>query len=252
MKAATTLLLLAAALLAGPTLATAQTTVLDYSGSLSGSGTLPAPQCNPGPPPGCSATIPGSSSAAFTDSITITGSPTSSYFTVVDALSVNGSVSSVPFGFTGSASDAASCSNLQCDGPDGSIQFTETNGLITGFSETVNNSLYSYNSSQFWVTVNAAGTSGNASFRYIWGQDGTCGNVPAQLCTASGGGTIYATDISYEAPEIDPASALGGLTLLIGGVVLVRGRIRINFGGELTDTSASSRFADLHSPAAPL
>jgi hypothetical protein len=53
------------------------------------------------------------------------------------------------------------------------------------------------------------------------------GAVALFLATAGVAGAVAIvgpTAVPFPAPEIDPASALSGLTLLLGGIAVVRGR----------------------------
>jgi hypothetical protein len=44
------------------------------------------------------------------------------------------------------------------------------------------------------------------------------------VMTSGVAGAVIATAVPLRAPEIDPASALSGLTLLLGGLAILRGR----------------------------
>jgi len=63
--------------------------------------------------------------------------------------------------------------------------------------------------------ASAGGTGEVCTTKYLF-----FGLISYRSCTHGGGGTV-------SAPEIDPASAMAGLTLLMGGLAVLRGR-RLN------------------------
>ncbi len=72
------------------------------------------------------------------------------------------------------------------------------------------------------LTANlSGGNDGGLASHVLFNPTGTSGNV-LQTSSGDAGFTVTA------APEIDPASAAGGLALLVGGLVVLRGRKQQN------------------------
>jgi hypothetical protein len=231
--------LLTSALLVTPLAAHAQT--LDFYDSISGAsttllnGTL-------GPPGSLSLeSVPFSGSV--TGSITLGGSTGGAYsFT----LNENGDGGSGPGiqainGFTLSGTLSPCGSNSYCDASDASIQIlTNAKGAITGAAATVNDSETSYNS---WGTdFMIAPTGVQVSMQGIipgtnWGcaaadltfsptyPNGIYTGPTIKNCTVS----VNSTQPGQwsVAPELDPTSAASALTLLLGGVVVLRAGRRV-------------------------
>jgi LPXTG-motif cell wall-anchored protein len=64
------------------------------------------------------------------------------------------------------------------------------------------------------ATTASASTPQSCKIEWFWGF------IPIEVCTPNGG--IHKTPVA--APEIDPASAMAGLTLMAGGLAVLRGR----------------------------
>ena len=102
----------------------------------------------------------------------------------------------------------------------GNLQLTTSNGELTGATMSLPFGGYHANTS----IVNI-GTNGDS---YYFVPFPYCGSTSfASLCDGSMSSAIaglWSVTESTAAPEIDPSSAVSGLTLLIGGLALVRGR----------------------------
>jgi hypothetical protein len=127
-----------------------------------------------------------------------------------------------------------------CGPGDGCIDFTTSHGAITGATIGISGS--TYHSAFDTLSIGPGGD----SLSYLYGSvNGGCQSVPLVHGTNSAGtvftysgptirpcsinagssaaGTWTVTGV-LAAPEIDPASAAGGLTLLLGGIAVLRGR----------------------------
>jgi hypothetical protein len=219
--------LLAVGLTAGPIAANAQTTTLDYQGSVMyGISTyLPFGQTQAMPLPSANFT------GAFTASIILTGSLSANNLSLVSYdISLNGTngtnfslanISAFPpiIGVTTNFCGVASC-----------IDITTSNGAITG--AIIDLSSTPYHGSQVQVAIGPTGD----SFSYLFATaNGTCENyLPGDgspytgsainPCTVSTKNIKAGVWTATQAPEIDSASAAGGLALLVGGVAVLRGR----------------------------
>jgi hypothetical protein len=110
--------------------------------------------------------------------------------------------------------------------------------MLTGANVSFDNNVNSYNASNWLIDIGAHGD----SLSYQWGNEGSCLNQvpvyppasgqgyapytgsPVNPCTVTVSNSSVGVWSAAEAPEIDPASAVGGLTLLLGGVAVLRGR----------------------------
>ena len=233
--------LLASGLIIAPMAANAQITTLTYEGDfMTGTSTylptgLAVPTNGSFPP-----TLPTSPTiGAFTATLVVDGSLQANDLNLVSySFSFIGSnragtiapylpAGPAPFTYFGGAPDFC--------GGSGCIDLTTSKGgRITGATIGINAAIYNGSLDQIGIGP------GGDSLSYVWGADGSCEN---HVNTTPGGGGIYMggtinpcrVNVSNkeagewhvsttQVPEIDPASAGGGLTLLLGGLAVLRGR----------------------------
>jgi hypothetical protein len=239
--------LLAVVTMAGSMTATAQVTTLNFQGGEFGGLASYLPTGFVGPQDGSDPNFPTSDfTGQLIASITLDGSVKAhdlslvSYsFGVSGYDYVDGVKTSASVGLTTGPAPYINVSSQTdfCDLLGDCIDITTSkHGRITG--AVINISGSNYNSSADTISIN----SGGASIFNEYEQNGTCQNqlpygVPAGTpytgptinpCILSGstqhGGWKVTT---ARAPEIDPASATSGLTLLLGGLAVLRGRRKI-------------------------
>jgi hypothetical protein len=207
--------LLTVALLAGPMVANAQTETLDYTGS-----------------PFTSLSITGNSSTGLANAIPenvgelVLSSPLGDNLNNVAVTPVSYSFdSSTRFG-----SHYLNSGNPQSPGNSASFLFsTDATGMLTGWNISVIGGDFGGTNSPTWATV----TISNAGDSFTTG-------LSTPSCEAPPGVPISCFSVSESnsapgswdatiarAPEIDPASAASGLTLLLGGVAVLRGRRKL-------------------------
>lgn len=199
----TTLGLLAAVLLSSPLLAGAQTETLTYSGDEL-SGTLlitmySGPQGD---------TVMGGTVAfdgTVTGSVVLSNPLPLNGTTMVDPTSANFLLPG-PIG------------SIFWNGSNGTFQFTTSNGAVTGWDVGLGE-CPCYGTETLSLVNGGDSYSLNIGFTPDAGPDQT-------LYSGSTSGTsgTWVAEGAAEAPEIDPSSAIGGLTLLLGGLAVVRGR----------------------------
>ena len=144
----------------------------------------------------------------------------------------NVAVTPVSYSFDGSAQFGSlylNSSNPESGAPGNSMSFvfsTDATGMITGWNISVIGGIFEGTNSPSWATA----TMGNAGDAFSTG-------FSTPSCAAPPGVTIPCYSVSEgnaaagswkaavsRAPEIDPASAASGLTLLLGGLAVLRGR----------------------------
>lgn len=238
MNRKTLALMVVGSLIAIPLAATAQVTSLFYQGDfMTGTSTyLPVGLTAPGN--GVFATLPTAPVlGAYTVSLTVDGSVSANDLTLAAfSFNFNGSNGVANFSpVIALDADAATFTFGSADfsGPGGDIILTSSNGAITGATVDLRNTPFHESSSQIEI-----GPTGD-SFAYGYaGGLGGCQDLvlsgpnpvpyagPAiNPCSVSASNkTPGAWLVTTQAPEIDPASAAGGLTLLLGGLAVMRGR----------------------------
>jgi hypothetical protein len=105
-------------------------------------------------------------------------------------------------------------------GPSASFDFSTVNGQIVGWTVIANsNSPAADGYIQSFIDLTNAGDT-------FVGTDSQLGYCPQcyQVTATSSTAGIWVDGTAAAAPEIDPGSALGGLTLLLGGLAVMRGR----------------------------
>jgi hypothetical protein len=107
-------------------------------------------------------------------------------------------------------------------GASGTIDLIESKGAITG--ATMDITFSSYHSPTMYLTIGPTGD----SFSYIYaGTNGPCtqqGADEPNPCTIGAFSDSAGVWHASRVPEIDPAAASGGLTLVLGGLAALRGR----------------------------
>jgi hypothetical protein len=223
-------------ILAAPITGNAQITTLDYQGYLMNGSSTYLPTYFTQPINNPIVTLPTmGASGEFTADLTLSGS-----------LSANNLViTSYDVSFIGKNGTSFSDNNIMpapepldtqlsvtCLSMDACVQLTSAKGTITGATLFFSNT--GYHSSFEFATI---GTSGD-SFSYEYATtSGTCENMVPQGPPGSpyyAGPTINPCSLgvsnskagvwTVSVPEIDPSSAAGGLTLLLGGVAVLRAR----------------------------
>lgn len=227
--------LLMVAVLIGPTAAIAQITTLFYQGDfMTGTSTYL--------PTGLTfengnVILPTATTiGAFTASLVVDGSIKANNLNLVSAdINFAGS-NGTPLSIGSSFTSFFPGGGVEFISPQGTVDLTTSNGTFTGASFNLIDSSYHAPFDQF-----AIGPGGD-SFAY---QFATTGGVCQNYVDISpSGGGIYKGDtinpctvqvsnntpggwLVTRAPEIDPASAASGLTLLLGGLAVLRGRWKI-------------------------
>jgi hypothetical protein len=224
--------LLAVGLTAGPIAANAQTTTLDYQGTvMNGISTyLPVGQTQATPLPSADFT------GTLTASLTVTGSLSARDLTLVSYdINLNGRSNGTIFSLTHITAGPPDvireaqgvvpnfCDTTNC------IDLTTSHGAFTG--ATIDLTSFSYHTSFEHVVIGPTGD----SFAFLFANtNGTCENIlphdapymgpTINPCTASASNGEAGVWTVTRTPEIDPASAVSGLTLLLGGAAVLRGR----------------------------
>jgi hypothetical protein len=237
------LVLLAVGILTAPITGNAQITTLDYQGYLMyGSSTyLPTNFVQPINTPIVTLPTTGAS-GEFTADLTLSGSLSAnnlvltSYDVNFAGKSGNESFSVGPI--VPGPAPLIPLLSVSCINADACYQLTSANGAITGATLFFSNT--TYHSSPEFATI---GTSGD-SFSYTYAtSNGGCENLvphgppgnpyyagptinPCGLGVSNSKAGVW-TVSTQKAPEIDPASAVSGLTLLLGGVAVLRGRRKL-------------------------
>jgi hypothetical protein len=222
------LAMLTVGLMAAPIAAPAQITTLDYQSALSGGTTY---YNNPTPP---QLLTPQQFAASFT-SAPFTGNITAS---LQESGSAGGEVLSGTVNVTGSAGTNINLSFglaaleygsppfLAFDGSSGTVNLLMSNGAITG--ATMDITFSSYHEPTMFLTI---GPTGSATLDYLYnGTNGPCtqqGADEPNPCTLTAASNSAGVWQATGAPEIDPASAASGLTLLLGGLAVMRGRRKL-------------------------
>jgi hypothetical protein len=223
------------ALLTGP--ASAQETTLDFQGGMTGTSTfLPTGLTAP-----ANGDIPNLPTApvvgAFSGSIVVDGSISAHNLSLVDFDFIFTGSNGTPFSVDAGPGQFAffSGGGVKFTSPTGEIDLTTSNGAITGASVFLSDSF------SHGPTETLSLGAGGGSFTWEFGStDGNCNNLkpqfaggvytgntinPCNLQVSGSSGTWLVTTTA--APEIDPASAATGLTLLLGGLAVLRGRRRL-------------------------
>jgi hypothetical protein len=219
--------ILTVALIAVPLAAGAQILTLDYqSNALTGNTSFySGPQVTP-------FTTQQEYSAAFTTTpfigsltATLAGSLGGDLSGLIDVTGVSSSGTPFNWGFNVNA-ESLGGDPLQFStfaGSSGGIDLTTQNGVITG--AIMNIDFSSYHGPSMSLTVGPYGDS--VSFTQ-GGSEGLCTYVASggggNPCTVVASSTSAGAWLATQAPEIDPASAASGLTLLLGGLAVMRGR----------------------------
>jgi hypothetical protein len=147
------------------------------------------------------------------------------YVTIAQPLAANGTqtVSLTGYGFNNLMLDSTSIGGLQyAAGGAPQITFTTVNNVVTAwganwyFDEQGTNS-------PLEISLSLSPNSDSYTRQQV---GAACDSGPSSLCqlvsyTSSGGAWV---DPPASAPEIDPAAAAAGLTLLLGGLAVLRGR----------------------------
>jgi hypothetical protein len=223
------------ALLTGP--ATAQETTLNFQGGdMTGTSTflptgLTAP-ANGGIPDLPTAPVIGT----FTGSIVVDGSIAAHNLNLVDFGFTFTGNNGTPFSVDAEPGQFAFLSGggVKFTSPTGEIDLTTSHGAITGASVFLSDS-FSHGPSDT-LSLGAGG----GSFTWEFGSTGgNCDNLKPQFeggvytgstinpCSLQVSGSSGAWLVTTTAPEIDPASAASGLTLLLGGIAVLRGRRKL-------------------------
>lgn len=246
---------LLAIILVAPFAANAQITTLEYQGDvISGTSTyLPnGTTCTQGPDGTCgSVTLPTSPFVgSFTASIVIEGTVSANNLTLVsDSFSFNGANFMGGSGTSFSLALLTGLPFISSGGTGfnsfgGSINLTTSNGTITGAVVDINggaggggrsdNELYDIGpGGDSFIYGYTQGTNGGCENIITDGGESTSNGLGTVTytggtinpCSLSGSNTTAGTWIvSTPAPEIDPASAASGLTLLLGSAFVLRSR----------------------------
>jgi hypothetical protein len=237
------LVLLAVGILTAPITGNAQITTLDYQGYLmEGSSTyLPTNFVQPINSPIVTLPTTGAS-GEFTAAITLSGSLSANNL-VLTSYDVNfaGKTGNESFSdgpIVPGPEPLIPLLSVSCISPDACFQLTSAKGAITGATLFFSNT--DYHSSLEFARI---GTSGDAfSYEYAT-TSGTCENMVPQGPPGNpyyAGPTINPCSVnvsnskagvwtvsSTAVPEIDPSSAASGLTLLVGGVAVLRARRKL-------------------------
>jgi hypothetical protein len=231
--------LLTITLMAEPMCANAQITTLEYqSNTLTGSTTY---YNNPIPP---IFLTPQQFAASFTTAPfigTITESlsvindnPGESLSGVVNLTGYNGT--SISLGVDVSAFGNTPQSLTTYAGASGTIDLIESKGAITG--ATMDITFSSYHSPTMYLTIGPTGD----SFVYTYaGTNGPCtqqGADEPNPCTIGAYSDAAGVWQVSRVPEIGPASVAGELTLVLGGVAVLRGRRRLESSRLVTRGSS--------------
>jgi hypothetical protein len=224
--------LLAVGLTAGPIAVNAQTTTLDYQGTvMSGISTyLPVGQTAATPLPTANLT------ATLTASLTVTGSLSArDLFLVSYDINLNGRSNGTDFSLTHITAGPPDvireggavptfCDFTTC------IDLTTSHGAFTGATIDLSNN--PFHTSFDHVVIGPTGD----SFAFIFATtNGSCESIlpthnapytgptinPCKANASNGEAGVWTVT---RTPEIDPASAVSGLTLLLGGVAVLCGR----------------------------
>jgi hypothetical protein len=223
--------LLAVGLTAGPIAANAQTTTLDYQGTVMNgiSIYLPVGQTQATPLPTANFT------GTLTASLTLTGSLSANDLTLVSYdINLNGRSNGTIFSLTNITAGPPDvirepggpifCGTTSC------IDLTTSHGAFTG--ATIDLTSFTYHSNFEHVVIGPTGDSFSFAFGNV---NGGCESIlPANNapymgptinpCRADASNSKAGVWTVTRTPEIDPASAVSGLTLLLGGVAVLRGR----------------------------
>lgn len=106
-----------------------------------------------------------------------------------------------------------------------SFAFTTVNGVITGWNVDVS-FLNSTATSKTWSSIILSDVGGDT---YTTGYSTpTCKGNPDPCFLLKQTTTPGSWSAAHAAPEVDPATAAGGLVLLLGGVAVLRGRKGVN------------------------
>jgi hypothetical protein len=219
--------LFAVGLMAGPMCANAQTATLEYqSNALTGSTTY---YSNPTSP---YLLTPQEFAASFattpfigniTASLNLVGGDSLSG--MVNVMGYNGT--SIDLGFDVNATNLGNASQpfSAFAGSSGTIDLIKSNGAITG--ATIDVAFSSYHGSNMFLAIGPNGDS--VSYTYA-GVNGACtqqGAAEPNPCTVVASSKSAGVWLVTQAAEIDPASAASGLTLLLGGLTVLRGRRKL-------------------------
>jgi hypothetical protein len=113
-----------------------------------------------------------------------------------------------------------------CCGNTDSFAFSTNNrGAITGWNIDLSFTFVGTNSPSGNSVV--LGTSGDSYVGFGSTPFG-CGQIGCSLLIQESNTTPGVWSVAQKAPEIDPASAASGLTLLLGGLAVMRGRRKLN------------------------
>lgn len=157
----------------------------------------------------------------YLDAINYSGSNQWALPTTVDSISSNGYPNGL-LGYTGTVPNVSISSSQMAMlfygqlGEMTGAPITTTNNGNTGYA--LFNNLQSY---AYWSGTEFSGTNGSVAwdFNTMVGSQGGDGKAQAYYALAVAPGDIAA-------PELDASSAAGGITLLLGGIAVVRGRRR--------------------------
>jgi hypothetical protein len=218
-----------------PLAATAQVTTLFYQGDFMTGTSTYLPVGLTAPPDG-QATLPTAPVlGAFTVSLTVDGSISANDLTLVsNAINFNGSNGVANFSPNIQLdAQVSSFGTVDFSVPGGDIILTSSNGAISGATVDLRNTPFHEPSS----LIDIGPTGDSFTYGYGGGQGG-CVNLaisgpnpvpyagPAinPCSVTAGNATPGAWLVTTQAPEIDTASAASGLTLLLGGLAVMRGR----------------------------
>ena len=207
-------LLVLGSMVAGPMAANAQTETLDYIGSPFTSRSIDGNLTN-----GLANAIPANAGEL------VLGSP------LGDSLN-NAAVTPLSWSFdsnTQFGSIYLNSSNPFAGGPGESMSFmfsTDANGVLTGWSIAVVGGIFQGTNSPSFASVTIGNAGDSFSSGFSSPECAVPPGVPAPCYTVTESNAApgsWSSTIA-RAPEIDSASAAGALTLLLGGIAVLRGR----------------------------
>jgi hypothetical protein len=219
--------LLAIALTAQPMCANAQITTLEYQNTVTGSTTFynyPAPPLDLTPQQFAAAFSSAPFAGTITASFTVTGESAGAFLTgAVNVVGYGGT--DIDLVFDVDALGRAPGTLYAFNGSSGTVDVTGSHGAITG--ATMDLTFSSYNEPTMYLYIGPT----NDSLYYVYADaTGPCtqqGSDEPNPCTLGASNNSKGVWQVSRVPEIRPASAAAGLTLLLGGVAVLRGRRKL-------------------------
>jgi hypothetical protein len=195
------------ALLAGPMVANAQVTTLDYQGSIFTNMSV-------------------SGNGSFPDVPTLSSVVGDVVLSAPLGANLN-DVTLVPtaFSFNAPLLNSDLFTVICCGNTDSFAFTTNSMGAITGWNVDLSFTFVGTNSPSGNSVV--LGTSGDSYVGFGSTPFG-CGQNGCSLLIQESNTTPGVWSVAQKAPEIDPASAASGLTLLLGGLAVIRGRRKLD------------------------